>query len=228
MRFQAEREFTALGSDAALDFIPLAGDAQTPYQVLAVALSPAGIGEAREVCQLLDSEPNRVVLRGCAAAALVERAGAVSADSCTLVVSPLTDEADLVVLAGGVVLLMRTVRIPDPTQDEARQRTLLAEIRRTMAAARQQSGERQVDRVLICGAAAASGQATEMAEELKMDVSMFDPAAHAPTGLTSQGLAAGQPGPLRRRAGHGAQRSRSPPADRRLHQRASPSGAQPL
>ena len=111
VRFQAEREFTALGSDAALDFVPLAGDAQTPYQVLAVALSPAGLAEAREVCQLLDSEPNRVVLRGCAAAALVERAGVVSADSCTLVVSPLTDEADLVVLAGGVVLLMRTVRI---------------------------------------------------------------------------------------------------------------------
>ena len=59
----------------------MAGDAQTPYQVLAVALSPAGLGEAREVCQLLDIEPNRVVLRGCAAAALVERAGAVSADA---------------------------------------------------------------------------------------------------------------------------------------------------
>jgi len=191
VRFQAEREFTALGSDAALDFVPLAGDAQTPYQVLAVALSPAGLGEAREVCQLLDTELNRVVLRGCAAAALVERAGAVSADSCTLVVSPLTDEADLVVLAGGVVLLMRTVRIPDPSQDEARARTLLAEIRRTLASARQQSGERQVDRVLICGTAAASGQASEMSNELKMDVSMFDPAAHAPTGLTSQGLAPG-------------------------------------
>ena len=55
------------------------------------------------------------------------------------------------VLAGGVVLLMRTVRLPDPTQAEARQRTLLAEIRRTMAAVRQQSGERQVDRVIVCG-----------------------------------------------------------------------------
>src|SRR5262245_6727900 len=189
VRFQAEREFTALGTDAALDFIPLAGDAQTPYQVLAVAVSPAGIGEAREVCQLLDAEPDRLELRACASASLVERSGVVPAENYTLVVSPLTDEADLVVLAGGVVLLMRTVRLPEPTQEEARQRTLLAEIRRTLAAARQQSGERQVDRVLICGTAAASGQASEMSDELQMAVSMFDPAAHAPAGLTSLGVA---------------------------------------
>ena len=30
-----------------------------------------------------------------------------------------------------------------------------------------------------------------MADELGMNVTMFDPAAHAPTGLTSQGLRAG-------------------------------------
>ena len=81
VRFQAEREFTALGTEAALDFIPLAGDAQTPHQVLAVALSPAGLAEAREVCQLLDVEPDRIVLRACAAAALVDRAGVMPADS---------------------------------------------------------------------------------------------------------------------------------------------------
>ncbi len=191
VRFQAEREFTALGTDAALDYVPLAGDAQTPYQVLAIALSPAGLAEAREVCQLLDAEANRVVLRACASAALVERAGMVPADNYTLVVSPLTDEADLVVLAGGVVLLMRTVRLPEPAQQEARQRTLLAEIRRTLAAARQQSGDRQVDRVLICASSSAADPVRDMADELGMSVAIFDPAAHAPTGLTNQGLPAG-------------------------------------
>jgi len=39
VRFQAEREFTALGADAALDFIPIAGDLEIPHQVLALALS---------------------------------------------------------------------------------------------------------------------------------------------------------------------------------------------
>ena len=75
VRFQAEREFTALGTDAALDFIPLSGDAQTPNQVLALALSPAGMTEAREVCEALGVEPDRIPVRGCAAAALVNRAG---------------------------------------------------------------------------------------------------------------------------------------------------------
>src|SRR5688500_16379858 len=63
VRFQAEREFTALGGEAALDFIPISGDAQTPHQVLAVALSPAGVTEVRELCQALELEPDRIVLR---------------------------------------------------------------------------------------------------------------------------------------------------------------------
>ena len=45
VRFQAERSFTSLGNDAALDYIPLEGDAATPHQVLAAALSAGG-----EVC----------------------------------------------------------------------------------------------------------------------------------------------------------------------------------
>ncbi len=67
VRFQAEREFTALGTDAALDFIPLSGDAQTPHQVLAIALSPAGMAEVRELCEPLGVEPDRVAIRACAA-----------------------------------------------------------------------------------------------------------------------------------------------------------------
>ena len=139
VRFQAEREFTALGTDAALDFIPLSGDAETPNQVLAVALNPAGMTEAREVCEALGVEPDRIPVRGCAAAALVHRAGLIRSDQVALVVNPLTDEADLVAQAGETVVLLRTVRLPDPSQADARERALLGEIRRTMAAVRQQS-----------------------------------------------------------------------------------------
>src|SRR3954451_19167004 len=60
VRFQAERELTALGADAALDFIPITGDAQTPHQVLAFALNPAGMNEAREVCEALGVEADRI------------------------------------------------------------------------------------------------------------------------------------------------------------------------
>src|SRR5262245_62102607 len=47
VRFQAERELTSLGADSALDYIPLSGDATTPHQVLAAALSASGLTEVR-------------------------------------------------------------------------------------------------------------------------------------------------------------------------------------
>ena len=190
VRFQAEREFTALTSEAALDFIPLAGDAQTPHQVLAVALNPAGMAEARELCESLRVEqPDRIALRPCAAAALVKRAGVIDADKVALVVNPLIDEADLTVQAGEQVFLMRTVRLPDPAQTEARHRALGGEIRRTLAAVRQQLADRQIDRVIICGNRPAAEQAEALARELEIQVMAFDPAESAPPGLASHRVA---------------------------------------
>jgi Tfp pilus assembly PilM family ATPase len=190
VRFQAEREFTALGADSALDFIPLAGDAESAHQVLAIALSPAGIKEVNELCEAIGVEPNRIPLRGCAAAALANRAGLIDSNRIALVVSPLTDEADLVVQSGDTVLLLRTVRLPDPTQGEARQRALVGEIRRTMAAVRQQSADHQVGQIIVCGENALANHGATLASELEVPVATFDPTAHAPVGLTSKGLSA--------------------------------------
>jgi hypothetical protein len=190
VRFQAEREFTALGSDAALDFIPLSGDATTANQVLALALNSAGIAEAREVCDAIGVEPDRIPVRGCAASALVNRAGLINADTVALTVNPLFEEADLVVQVGETVLLLRTVRLPDPSQPEARQRALLGEIRRTMAAVRQLSADRQVGQVIICGGEGVAGKGEALSKDLDIPVSTFDPLANAPNGLTNKGLSA--------------------------------------
>src|SRR3954470_9848560 len=77
VRFQSEREFTALGDDAALDFVPITGDAQMPHQVLALALSPTGVAEAKDICEAIGVEADRIPVRGCAAAALATRAGGI-------------------------------------------------------------------------------------------------------------------------------------------------------
>ena len=185
VRFQAEREFTALGTDAALDFIPLSGDAQTPHQVLAIALSPAGMAEVRELCEPLGVEPDRVAIRACAAGALVHRAGVVDAGKVALVVNPLTDEADLAVQAGEQVFLMRTVRLPEASHGEGRQRALIGEIRRTMAAARQQLIDRQVEQVVVCGNRSTAVLLEGLAGELGMPVTIFDPADTAPASLNA-------------------------------------------
>lgn len=184
VRFQAEREFTALGADAALDFVPISGNAETPNQVLALALSPAGMAEAREVCEALDLETDRIEVRGCAAAALASRASGIATTEVALIVNPLAEEADLAVQADDKVILLRTVRLPDPSQTEARQRALIGEIRRTIAAVRQQLTDRQVDRVIICGNEASIGGSSNLADELKVAVSLIDPAAQPSAGLS--------------------------------------------
>src|SRR4051812_19791920 len=188
VRFQAERELTALGPDAALDFIPIAGDAQTQNQVLAFALNPAGIAEAREVCEALSLEIGRIEVRGCAATAFASRASGIATTEVALIVNPLAEEADLAVQADDKVILLRTVRLPDPSQTEARQRALIGEIRRTIAAVRQQLTDRQVDKVIICGNEPSIGRSSNLADELKVPVSLIDPVAQAPAGLSSKSV----------------------------------------
>jgi Tfp pilus assembly PilM family ATPase len=184
VRFQAEREFTTLGSEAALDFIPLSGSDTTPHTVLAVALSPAGINEAREVSQAADLEPDRITVRALAAVSFVMRAGTVDSTGVALVVNPLADEADLSVVDAGRVVLMRTVRLPDSEQAVARQRTLSGEIRRTIAAARQQAADRPVDKLVMCGSSAGIDKIDGLGEDLGIPVMLFDPVTNAPAGLT--------------------------------------------
>jgi hypothetical protein len=190
VRFQADRDFTALGNEASLDYIPISGDAQTPNQVLAVALNSAGVAEAREVCESLGVEANRIPLRACASASLVHRAGLIDPDHIALIVNALTDEADLTVQAGDTVVLMRTVRLPDPSQGESRQRALVGEIRRTMAAVRQQLADRKVEQVILCGTQSSFASTEPLSTELAVPVAEFDAVAQAPSGLAAQGLPA--------------------------------------
>ena len=216
VRFQAEREFTSLGAEAALDYIPLSGDATTPHQVLAAALAGAGVAEVNEVCQAVGVEPDRITLRATAAASFVARRIAAGGSEVSLVVNRLTDEADLTVLVGDQVVLVRTVRLPDPSEGAGAGKVLAGEIRRTVAAVRQQLGERQVGRVILCGNASEAGEAAALAGELGLAVELFDVADNAPTGLARAGVSRGQPGAVRRRDGHGTGRSGSPAAGRRF------------
>lgn len=183
VRFQAEREFTALGSDAALDFIPLFGGAETAHQVLAIALSPAGMAEATDVCEAIGVTPDRIPVRGCAAAAMVHRAGLTESREIVLVVNLLADEADLAALVGDAVVLLRTVRLPDREQLESRQKALVGEIRRTMAAVRQQMADHQVSQVVLCGADPPSESLGAAGDEIEVVVVPFDPMDHAPAGF---------------------------------------------
>jgi hypothetical protein len=114
----------------------------------------------------------------------------VAGDKVALIVNPLIDEADLTVQSADKVVLVRTVRLPDPSQAEGRQRALLGEIRRTMAAVRQQLADRKVEQVVICGSQSAGEQISALEDDLEVPMTLFDPASQAPTGFASHGVPA--------------------------------------
>ena len=183
VRFQSEREFTSLGAEAALDYIPLSGDQTTPHQVLAAALAANGITEVRQLCEGVGVAPNRITLRATAAALFVVRRMGADADKVALVVNRLSDEADLTVLVGEQVVLVRTVRLPVSSETAGRARAMAGEVRRTIAAVRQQIGERQVGRVILCGTASEAADTAKLSEDLGLTVELFDVSENAPTGF---------------------------------------------
>jgi hypothetical protein len=178
VRFQAMRQFASIGEDWPLDFVPLEGGAEGTQSVLAAAVAPELVKQIRGTCEAAGLEPLRLVLRPFAAAALLRRRA--RDDRCRLMVDLLTDEADLTVLADGKVAFMRTVRLASHEPAEA-WRALLGEMRRTIAAAHQQLGNRRVEVVTICGDSSEHGELKiAVAAQLGLEIEYFDPFSGLP------------------------------------------------
>ncbi len=77
---------------------------------------------------------------------------------------------------------------PIPSETAGRAQALAGEIRRTIAAVRQQLDEQQVSRVILCGIAAEADGAANLASDLGLTVDVFDVAENAPSGLAKTGL----------------------------------------
>lgn len=170
VRFQALRQFTSLGEDWPLDFVSLHSADPQQVRVLAAAVAPPVVDEVRQICEAVDSPPTSLVLRPFAAASFYSRF--VAADRCRLMVELFNEEADLNVVAAGQVLLLRSVRLPARGRDTA----LVGEIRRTLAAARNQLGDQIVEAVMLLGGEAELGALPEvLREQLKLEVESFDP-----------------------------------------------------
>jgi Tfp pilus assembly PilM family ATPase len=149
VRFQALRQFTALGDDWPLDYVPLAPNADGGTNVLAAAISPEQLEQVRSTCQAAGVTLSRLVLRPFAAASLIKKD---TADGkCRMIVDLVGDDADLTVMIGEQVIFPRTVRLPAAADPDTLARVLLAEGRRTMIAAQNQLGGRRVEEVIIFG-----------------------------------------------------------------------------
>lgn len=177
VRFQAMREFNALGDDWPLDFLPIDDAPDQPRTVLAAAIAPDHVQQIRATCQSAGLRLRRLVLRPCAAASLLWRLQGEDPQCVRLLVDLLGDEADLTVVIDRKVIFLRTARLPaDPLSEPEASQVLLSEIRRTMAAVQNQLGGRRVERMVLCGRGQAhAALAASMEERLATPVEMFDP-----------------------------------------------------
>ena len=174
VRFQALRQFTTLGDDWPLDFVPLAANADGGTNVLAAAISPDLVAQIRQTTAACNLHLSRLVLRPFAAAALLKNEAADG--KCRMIVDLLRDDADLTVLIGPQVIFPRTVRLPAANEAEVLARALLAEGRRTMIAAQNQLGGRRVEEVVIFGDGLHHSAIKQLLEkELSLTVKLVDP-----------------------------------------------------
>src|SRR5262245_55938127 len=174
VRFQAMRQFTSLGDDWPLDFVPLGPTADGGTNVLAAAISTDLVGQMKKTCSAAGVSISRLVLRPFAAAALLK--DQLEDGKCRMLVDLLQDEADLTVLIGSQVIFPRTVRLPSVPEAEALARALLAEGRRTMVAAQNQLGGRRVEEVVIFGDGRHHSTLKQLLEkELGLGVRLVDP-----------------------------------------------------
>lgn len=174
VRFQAVRQFTTLGEDWPLDFVPLGPNADGGMNVLAAAIAPDLLEQIRKDCSVASITVSRLVLRPFAAASLLK--GQLGDGQCRMIVDLLRDEADLTVLIGSQVIFPRTVRLPLTSESDVLGRTLLAEGRRTMIAAQNQLGGRRVEEVVLFGDGQHHAALKQLLEkELTLPVRLVDP-----------------------------------------------------
>jgi Tfp pilus assembly PilM family ATPase/Tfp pilus assembly protein PilN len=175
VRFQAMQAFTAIGEDWPLDFVEL-GTQEDSLNVLAAVLSPKQVEQILQVCAASELKPRCLVLRPFAAASLLNRGHVLAAGRNALIVDMLADGADLTVISQGLVVFMRTVRLPATDDPNVQARALLGEVRRTIGAAQAQVSGQRIEQIIICGSASEHPVlAQSLTEALSLDVVLFDP-----------------------------------------------------
>ncbi len=151
-RFQALRQFSNLEEHWPLDYLPLSVPDDTARHVLAAAVRPELVQEVQHVCEAAGLKLTRLVLRPCATVSLVARCLGERNAGARLVVNLEADETDLAVMIDSHVTFLRQARLPaDPLADVEHAASLVAELRRTMAAAQNQPGNRPVDSIVLLG-----------------------------------------------------------------------------
>jgi hypothetical protein len=173
VRFQARNWFTSFTDEWLLDYAPIARGPRGST-VLAMAIPGTRARKIRETVELAGLKLRHIVMRPFAAAELLRHYQPV--DSCRVILEPLWRQADISVVRNDYVVLTRTVRVPDTYSDEQFDAWLPDEIRRTIAAASNQTGAEEIREIVVCGSESLHQKLRdELAARFEFPATFFDP-----------------------------------------------------
>ena len=152
VRMQALRQFSTIGANWPLDFVRLeSSGADGSDQILATTISPQLVASIEGACATHQATASRLVLRPFASGSLIQRAVGAQLPSCYMVIELLGKEADLTVMLKNQVAFMRTIRLPSEADATVQSRAIMGELRRTIAAAQNQTQGTSIEQIVLCG-----------------------------------------------------------------------------
>lgn len=146
----AIRESAAVTDESAIDFISVPNNMGDGHQVTAVALSPDELQKLQSTCEAAKLSPQRMLLRAYATAGLLSAEVGNMPRRCMLV-NCLGDDADLTVVESGHVSFSRTVKLSNQDDQDATNRRLVQEIRRTMMVAPHSQTDAVIEAIYVLG-----------------------------------------------------------------------------
>ena len=148
IRFQALREFSELSDDWPIDYLPISADADG-ITVKAAAMSPKRLSTITQPIEACEIKPVGLMLRPTALTSIAKKLNP-QKDEIRLLVDQVDTNAELTVIDGLNIQLMRTIHLPSGGDVEKRNEILVREIQRTVVAAKNQINH-DVDSVVFFG-----------------------------------------------------------------------------
>jgi len=175
VRFAAPRYFANVNESWPLDFITMPSHLEGSIDCIVGAISPALIQKIDSTVSDAGLTLKHMVLRPMAAAA-----GAIAkhpewANSTTLFIDLLNDEADVVITERGKSVFMRSFYAPTDPQDSQSIKILASEVKRTLMSAVSQRPGLKVDQLIVWTKDSLAPFAQALSQATDMPVKMLDP-----------------------------------------------------
>jgi hypothetical protein len=143
VHLQAQRDLPLSDDGEGFDFLPLSGDEEHPYKVIAAGLLPPQWKQLRETCDAADLKVERIVPEPLGWPELGRRVASDSAGALTVFAAIVERQATVWATEGEELRLIRTVWLPEDDNAAADAAALGGELRRTLLSLAQTHAEQR-------------------------------------------------------------------------------------